>query len=141
MKEKTIMYSNLESYMNDIEMLFIYSSIITDYFIREKKIVGNEGYIRIKAQLSNGDTFEAFEFVSLIENKIKILTYRLQWQTVNAILKKRWDNAEHHKQVTTFPYHIHDGVSSRVLESEPMSIKKVLNIIEKEIQEAEKQSK
>jgi len=135
------MYSNLESYMNDIEMLFIYSSIITDYFIREKKIVGNEGYIRIKAQLSNGDTFEAFEFVSLIENKIKILTYRLQWQTVNAILKKRWDNAEHHKQVTTFPYHIHDGVSSRVLESEPMSIKKVLNIIEKEIQEAEKQSK
>jgi len=69
------MYPNLASYMSDLEMLFIYSPIIADYFIREKKIIGNEGYIRIKAQLSNGDIFEAFEFVSLVEGKIKVLTY------------------------------------------------------------------
>jgi hypothetical protein len=123
--------------MSDLEMLFIYSPVIADYSIREKKIMGNEGYIRIKAQLSNGDIFEAFEFVSLVEGKIKVLTYRLQWQTADVVLKKRWDNAEHHKQVATFPYHIHDGLSDQILESEPMSIRKALSIIESDIQEIE----
>jgi len=123
--------------MSDLEMLFIYSPVIADYSIREKKIIGNEGYIRIKAQLSNGDIFEAFEFVSLVDGKIKVLTYRLQWQTADVVLKKRWDNAEHHKQITTFPYHIHAGLLDQILESEPMSIQKALSIIENDIQKIE----
>ena len=79
------------------------------------------------------DIFEAFEFVTLINNDIRILTYRLHWQNFQGQLKKRWDNAEHHREVATFPYHVHDGDSGVVQASEKMSIPKALKIIEAEI--------
>ena len=131
-RQNWMMYLNIESYLNDIEELFIFSQIVLHYHVREKRITGNEGYTRIKAHLTNGDMFEAFEFVTMIDGKIDILTYRLQWQTSNGILKKRWDNAEHHRDITTFPHHVHDGVSGNVFPSEAMSLKKALEFIEKE---------
>jgi hypothetical protein len=124
---------DIESYMNEIEMLFIYSPAILQYLIREKQYTYNEGYIRIKANLFNSDIFEAFEFVSMVRGKIDILSYRLQWQSSDAKLIKRWDNAEHHKEISTFPNHVHDGASNQVLESDAMSIQKALNIIGKQI--------
>jgi len=123
----------IDQYMNEVELSFIYSPIISTYHIREKKILAREGYIRIKAQLTNDDIFEAFEFVIMVEEAINIITYRLQWHKYNGALMGRWDNAEHHKEVYTFPYHFHDGISGGVLSSEKMSIKKALDVIEEEI--------
>ena len=123
----------IESHLDDIEMLFFYSPAVSEYFIREQDIREKEGYIRIRAQLSNGDVFEAFEFVTVINDNIRVLTYRLQWQTANGQLKKRWDNAEHHREIATFPYHVHVGASGKVQSSEAMSIQKALEIIEAEL--------
>jgi hypothetical protein len=123
----------IESYISDIEMLFFYSPIVFEYFIRERDIREKEGYIRIRARLSNRDIFEAFEFVTVINDNIRVLTYRLQWQTADGQLKKRWDNAEHHGEIATFPYHVHVGASGEVQSSEAMSIQKALEIIEAEL--------
>jgi hypothetical protein len=83
----------IELYMTNVEMLLIYSPVVSKYSILEKDIRNREGYIRVRAYLSNGDIFEAFEFVALISNEIRILTYRLHWQNSHGDLKKRWDNA------------------------------------------------
>ncbi|MBM3210688.1 hypothetical protein FJZ33_00595 [Candidatus Poribacteria bacterium] len=123
----------IDLYIANVEMLFIYSPVVSKYSILEKDIRSREGYIRVKAYLSNGDIFEAFEFAVLIGNDIKILTYRLHWQNSHRDLKKRWDSAEHHREVATFPYHIHDGDLGKVQMSEIMSIQKALKIIEAEI--------
>ena len=123
----------IESYMDDIEMLFVYSPVVSEYFIRERDIREGEGYIRVRTQLSNRDVFEAFEFVTVISGNIRILTYRLQWQTADGQLKKRWDNAEHYREIATFPYHVHVGVTGEVQSSEAMSIQKALEVIEAEL--------
>ncbi|MBI2664542.1 hypothetical protein HYX10_04335 [Candidatus Woesearchaeota archaeon] len=39
----------------------------------------------------------------------------------------RWDSAPHHKEVSTFPYHMHTG--SGVKESEKTNTTAVLNIV------------
>lgn len=124
------MNSVIESYMDDIEMLFVCSPVVSQYFIRERDVRGREGYIRIKAELSNGDKFEAFEFVQVSSGNIKVITYRLQWQTADGQLKRRWDNAEHHREIATFPHHVHVGVSEAVQSAETMSIQKALKVIE-----------
>lgn len=116
--------------MDDIEMLFVCSPVVSQYFIRERDVRGREGYIRIKAELSNGDKFEAFEFVQVSSGNIKVITYRLQWQTADGQLKRRWDNAEHHREIATFPHHVHVGVSEAVQSAETMSIQKALKVIE-----------
>ena len=123
----------IESYMDDIEMLFVYSPVVLGYFIRERDVREREGYIRIKAQLPNEDIFEAFEFVTVINGNVRVLTYRLQWQTADGQLKKRWDNAEHYREIGTFPYHVHVGASGEVQSSEAMSIRKALEVIEAEL--------
>ncbi len=123
----------IESYMDDIEMSFVYSPVVLGYFIREQDVREREGYIRIRAQLSNEDIFEAFEFITVIDGNVRVLTYRLQWQTADGQLRKRWDNAEHYREIATFPYHVHVGVSGEVQSSEAMYIRKALEVIEAEL--------
>jgi len=41
---------------------------------------------------------------------------------------KRWDNVKYHKDVATYPYHLHLP-NDKVIDSEPMNLKKVLTKI------------
>jgi hypothetical protein len=63
-----------------------------------------------------------------IKNNIAIrIKYKYQWQLENDSLIARWDNVPHHKEISTFPHHIHDdkGVSA----SRNMDLKAVTDII------------
>ena len=62
----------IESYLNSIEMLFVYSPIVSEYFVRARDVREREGYIRIRARLSNGDILEGFEFIVAINSTISI---------------------------------------------------------------------
>jgi len=96
-----------------------------------KRADGEEdGYIRIKCSLLNGDILEFAEYIQIRKNKIYIETYNFHWQAADGKLIKRWDNVEHHKDVDTYPCHLHLP-EGRVISSTPMSLKKVLTEIEK----------
>lgn len=123
----------IELYLDDIELLFISSPIVAEYFVREREARPGEGFIRIRARLVNDDVLEAFEFVVIEAGETNVLTYRIQWQTSEAGLKRRWDNAEHHRQISTFPHHVHIGAEDSVYPSEQMSIRNALAIIGKEV--------
>ncbi|MFH1774033.1 MAG: DUF6516 family protein [Methanobacteriota archaeon] len=57
--------------------------------------------------------------------------YSFHWQKWDKMII-RWDNAPHHKEVSTFPYHMHKG--EKVFKSDEMTLEKVLKILEKKIE-------
>jgi hypothetical protein len=119
---------HLEGILNE---LFV-SPVVSSFKVLKREVGDEDGYIRVKCTLSNGDILEFAEYLQVLKNKIHIETYSFHWQTADGILVKRWDNVEHHKEIDSFPSHIHlsDG---RVITSNQMTLKKVLKNIEKTI--------
>lgn len=114
---------------NLLQELFI-SRAISSFKILRQEVGENDGYIRINCKLTNSNIFEFAEYIQLKTNRINIESYSFHWQSSDAKVIKRWDNVEHHKEIDTYPYHLHlpDG---QVTSSLPMSLKKVLAEIEK----------
>lgn len=94
-----------------------------------KELCGcKDGYIRVKCVLEGGDILEFAEYVqSGAKGQIIRETYSYHWQKKTGLILKRWDNAPHHKEVSSFPDHLHDGIVLR--ESKPMQLRKVLKEI------------
>ena len=55
------------------------------------------------------------------------MDYRFQYMDGNDVLISRWDTAPHHREIRTFPYHLHTPQGES--ESEKMSIVKVLDLV------------
>ncbi|MEW6608683.1 MAG: DUF6516 family protein [bacterium] len=129
----------IDAYFTNIKSLFILSDIIKDYAIRREKIRQKDGFIRIKAILSDNDTLEVFEFVKLEDDtSLKIETYKLHWQSADGKTIMRWDNAEHYPTLDNFPHHVHIGENETPKSSPQMSIENVLKIIkEKKLEKEE----
>ena len=59
--------------------------------------------------------------------------YSFQWMEENYDLKIRWDNAPHHRYISTFPHHKHILQEENVQESEEPTIEEILELIKKKI--------
>jgi hypothetical protein len=127
------MTAEVEEYFDGVERLFLLSPVVLSFSVRGRDERLQEGFIR-RAELSNGDLFEAFEFVVAKPRELLTLTYRIHWQGREGNLKRRWDNARHHGEIPTFPHHVHLGPGGEVGPSEPMTIIKALAFIENDIQ-------
>lgn len=69
------------------------------------------------------------EFSEVIIFGIGKRKYSYQWMNSDFKLKIRWDNALHHRHISTFPHHKHAGNEDKIEESEEMTLEKVLNFI------------
>lgn len=125
-------------YLDAMERLFLLSPVVRSFQVREREERLQEGFIRVRAVLSNGDILEAFEFVVASPNAVQMQTYRIHWQLADGQLKRRWDNAPHYPNISTFPHHVHVGPSDHVESSEDMNIAKALVLVEAEILRAER---
>jgi hypothetical protein len=122
----------VETYFETILQELLISHVISSFKVL-KRIMGYEdGYIRIKCKLSNNDIFEFAEYCQSRKKKIYIETYTFHWQAADGKLIKRWDNVKHHREIKTFPYHLHLS-ESKVVSSMPMNLEKILKEIEKQI--------
>src|SRR5262252_8079887 len=128
------MSTQVRDYLDEIEQMFLLSPVVRSLQVREREERLQEGFIRLRAVLSNGDLLEAFEFVVATPDALQTLTYRIHWQQEDGRLRRRWDNALHHKEVSTFPHHVHIGLADHVESSEPMTILKVLAMVEGALQ-------
>jgi hypothetical protein len=128
------MSTTVRDYLDEVERLFLLSPVVHSFQIREREERLHEGFIRIRAVLTNGDVLEAFEFVVAIPDAVQTRTYRLHWQQDDGRLKRRWDNALHHRDVPTFPHHVHVGPIDRVESATPMTILQALAYIEEALQ-------
>ena len=57
--------------------------------------------------------------------------YSFHWQDEQNKLLRRWDNSPYHKDIKTFPFHLHTATGLE--KSRPMTLKKVLEFIAKQI--------
>jgi hypothetical protein len=94
-----------------------------------KELCGcNDGYIRVKCVLEGGDILEFAEYVQIgAKEQIIQDTYSYHWQKKTGQILKRWDNVPHHKGLSSFPDHLHDGDVIR--KSKPMQLRNVLKEI------------
>lgn len=70
--------------------------------ISEEKIL----IYRIRIALSDGGLLEMMErVVKSHDGNYKRTTYSFHWQDRNGSLVRRWDNAPHHSELDSFPYH------------------------------------
>jgi len=83
-----------------------------------------ECYIRGKLRLDGGLELHIAEYV-ITGPTFERTKYRYHLQDAMGKMIVRWDNAPHHRQVATFPYHRHEA-NGDVKESPAMDIKAVL---------------
>lgn len=120
----------LENYLDSIIHDLVVNHVVSSFKVLKREIGEEDAYIRIKCNLSNGDILEFAEYIRVIKKMIRLETYSFHWQSADGKLVKRWDNVKHHKDVGTYPYHLHLP-DDTVNDSEPMNLKKVLGEIGK----------
>ena len=120
----------IRKYLDDIIENLFTSPVVSSFDIKRQEAEEDEGYIRVKCILSNGDNLEFSEYVEIQKNKVSIITYCYHWQNRERELIKRWDNVAHHKKINTFPHHLHLH-TGKVIESRPMTLSNVLKVLEK----------
>lgn len=119
----------VETYIQNMIQVLSVSRAVSSFRVLRTEVGDEDGYFRIKCKLSNGDVLEFAQYFIIRNRKIYVETYSFHWQTADGKLKKRWDNVAHHKDVDTFPNHLH--LPDKVVGSSPMSLKKILVDIEK----------
>ena len=119
----------VENYIEGIIQDLSVSRAVSSFSVLKIEVGDEQGYVRIKCKLSNGDIFEFAEYVIIRKSKIYVETYTFHWQTADGKLRKRWDNVPHHKDVDTFPNHLH--LPEKIVASPPMTLKKILADIER----------
>lgn len=122
----------IDDYFKDIIKSLIVSHSVSSFKIARKEVTEEDGYIRVKCNLLNGGILEFAEYIVVHKDKLRLETYSYHWQGKDGRLIKRWDNVAHHKEIKTFPYHLHlaDG---GVIESFNVTLKKILSEIGKTI--------
>lgn len=120
----------IDAYLEGIIQELSASPVVTAFNIARQEEGEEDGYIRIKCYLSNGDILEFAEYVEVLKEKVCVVTYSYHWQDAKGQVVKRWDNVGHHKELNTFPYHVHLS-AGEVIGTTSMTLNKVLKEIGK----------
>jgi len=102
------------------------SYIIKKYDVLVFEMFEGGFYIKIKAWLINDSELYIREYSDPDERN-----YSYHWQDLNGQLFMRWDNAGHHRQIETYPHHLHHN--NEILPSYHISCKEILKDIEDKI--------
>jgi hypothetical protein len=93
------------------------------------EITDTIGYIKGKLELINGSELFFFEFIEIQNNVPVLIKYKYQWQSSEGSLLYRWDNAPHHREINTFPDHVH--YPKGVFPSPAMNMELILDKLDK----------
>ena len=99
-----------------------------------REIGEKEGYIRGILYLHGGHELHVAEYVVINQGRPIAIKYRYQLQTPDSKFTARWNNAPHHKTVTSFPHHKHcqDGTT---VASSINNIFEILNSLDDELKD------
>lgn len=122
----------IEDYFNKIIEIVLVSRAVASFKILRKEVTEDDGYIRFKCELLNSDIFKFAEYVGIHKNKVTIETYSYHWQKADGTLIKRWDNVPHHKELDTFPHHLHLA-NGKAVSFSKVPLVKILSEIEETI--------
>jgi hypothetical protein len=111
-------------YFKEVELRLKNAEIIADKSIDLREFGAKEGMLRGRLLFVDGSMLEFMEYLQE-ENRLK---YRFHLMDKEGSMVFRYDNAPHHKDVSTFPHHKH--LPDNVAESDDKGIMDVLDEIE-----------
>jgi len=111
-------------YFREVELRLKNTEIIADKSLDLREFSSTEGMLRGRLLFVDGSMLEFMEYLQE-ENRLK---YRFHLMDREGSMVFRYDNAPHHKDVSTFPHHKH--LSDNVAESDDKGIMDVLDEIE-----------
>lgn len=122
------------SYLTEVELALVGSPVILEYEIVRSKINVDDGSIRVRAVLINGDFLEASEYFLLQGDRRITADYRYQWMdSTQSQLRRRWDSTPHYPGLANFPHHVHLGDEETVVPGRLLSLLELLKLLETEI--------
>ena len=83
---------------------------------------GQRRHLKLQIELTDGSTLFTNEFVGPGVRK-----YAFHWTAADGRFIARWDNAPHHRELPTFPHHVHRGEA--VEASREVTLDDVLRLI------------
>ncbi len=114
-----------------IELSLIASPVLAEYTLVRSWADVNDGYIRIRATLINGDFLEAAEYFVQRQSRFETADYRHQWMdNTKHSLRRRWDCTRDHPKLPNFPHHVHIGQEDNVQESKQIGLLELLRTLE-----------
>jgi len=121
----------IQEYCADIEAAVALSPVIRDILEYKTRITDCGGYVRMKLALVNDDVAELFEYFSVDEALRSIVTekYSYHWQSPDGEIQKRWDNAPHHREIESYPHHIHDGREDNVKPGRTIGMVEIITLL------------
>ena len=111
-------------------LLLTLSHIVESFTVVKKRETEGDGFFRAKAVITDGSLPEISMYWQLTEDDVRLVAYRFHWQDEKSKLIKRWDNAKHHPEINTFPFHMHAGEEKKVKESRAMELSDVIRMLE-----------
>jgi hypothetical protein len=127
--------NNARDYLERIRALIISNSQVVNWDIAREEAQGDKGMFRYRLTLQDGSFLELFEFFIVTEAEVQVTKYSFHWQNSDGQLRKRWDNAAHHREISTYPNHVHDTTEENVLPHQPITTEELLAIVTKTIPE------
>ena len=91
-----------------------------------RQIDDHEGYVRGTLHLYGGFSLHVAEYVRLEKPPPVRMKYRYQLLDSHGAFVARWDNAPHHQDISTHPFHKHSP-GDIIEESAPMTIFLILD--------------
>jgi len=111
-------------------LLLTLSPIVESFTVVKKRETEGDGFFRAKAVITDGSLLEISMYWQLTEDDVRLVAYRFHWQDEKSKLIKRWDNAKHHPEIKTSPFHMHSGEEIKVKESRAMELFDVIRMLE-----------
>jgi len=121
--------NNARDYIERIRSLIVSNPQVVSWAIAREEAQGDRGMFRYRLTLQDGSFLELFEFFIVREGEVQVTKYSFHWQNADGQLRKRWDNAAHHREISTYPYHIHDGSEENVLPHQPINTEELLTVV------------
>jgi hypothetical protein len=130
--------------MTDLAVLFaeyeralLASPVVARFTVLKRRIIERAGFMRVRAELTNGGLLEFSEFWNTEDNdETTLRKYTYHWQTAGGQLMRRWDNAPHHPELPHAPHHVHPGDEAPEGNLQPPTLQTVLAEIEAKLSSA-----
>ena len=114
----------ISGYFREVELRLKNAEIIADKSVDLREFSATEGMLRGRLLFVDGSMLEFMEYLQE-ENRLK---YRFHLMDKEGNIVFRYDNAPHHKDVSSFPHHKHLPIN--VVESDEKGIMDILDEIE-----------
>lgn len=119
---------SLSNYAFEIEQAIFSCPLVIHHDFKVTVASPSTGYIEAQVFFKDGSILALFEFLRLIEDAVVREKYRYHYMSQDNKMIFRYDNAPHHKEITTFPHHKH--FEGEIVDSVPPQTKAVLTEIE-----------